>query len=256
MVEKAARELIEETLQSPLATVTDDALAVGFDVHHLDALFAVLNGLDTPPRVRVLATDAVLNSLRKRFFVASMAAELVENDVVVLRTPVSGELLEHNLLLTGEQALAVLAAGESAGVLADDDEVFAGALTEHFERDFETSEPFDLRMPGRTRISETLIEGFGSDVEATFWKLVRDQTATDGYEENGIVFEPVRAALLAAAIHEETLYDIARWGENVGIASRASFSRVKSQLVDDGLIDTEKAPIEVGRPRQRLIKTE
>jgi hypothetical protein len=48
------------------------------------------------------------------------------------------------------------------------------------------------------------------------------------------------------------LYDISRWGEDVAIASKATFSRTKSQMEDAGLIETEKVPIDVGRPRLRL----
>uniref|UniRef100_UPI001E4BF87B transcriptional regulator TbsP domain-containing protein n=1 Tax=Halegenticoccus soli TaxID=1985678 RepID=UPI001E4BF87B len=34
--------------------------------------------------------------------------------------------------------------------------------------------------------------------------------------------------------------------------SKATFSRTKTRLEDMGLIDTEKVPIDVGRPRLRL----
>ena len=36
------------------------------------------------------------------------------------------------------------------------------------------------------------------------------------------------------------------------IASKATFSRTKTRLEDAGIIDTEKVPIDVGRPRLRL----
>ena len=55
-----------------------------------------------------------------------------------------------------------------------------------------------------------------------------------------------------AARNEVLLYDISRWGEDVGIASKATFSRTKTRLEDHDLIDTEKVPIDVGRPRLRL----
>ena len=59
-------------------------------------------------------------------------------------------------------------------------------------------------------------------------------------------------ALLVAARNEVLLYDISKWGEDVGIASKATFSRTKSRLEDAGVITTEKVPIDVGRPRLRL----
>ncbi|PSQ37416.1 hypothetical protein BRD05_00685, partial [Halobacteriales archaeon QS_9_70_65] len=55
-----------------------------------------------------------------------------------------------------------------------------------------------------------------------------------------------------AAKNEDLLYDISKWGEDIGIASKATFSRTKSRLEETGLIDTEKVPIDVGRPRLRL----
>ncbi|MFB6184704.1 MAG: DUF5821 family protein, partial [Haloarculaceae archaeon] len=47
--------------------------------------------------------------------------------------------------------------------------------------------------------------------------------------------------------------DISKWGEDIGLASKATFSRTKTKLEDMGLIDTEKVPIDVGRPRLRLM---
>ena len=60
-------------------------------------------------------------------------------------------------------------------------------------------------------------------------------------------------SLLVAAKNEELLYEISKWGEEVGIASKVTFSRTKTMLEERGLIDTEKVPIEVGRPRLRLL---
>ena len=59
-------------------------------------------------------------------------------------------------------------------------------------------------------------------------------------------------SLLVAAKHGELLYDISTWGEDVGLASRATFSRMKAQLEEQGLIMSEKVPIDIRRPRLRL----
>ncbi|WP_256370423.1 DUF5821 family protein [Halorubrum sp. SD690R] len=40
------------------------------------------------------------------------------------------------------------------------------------------------------------------------------------------------------------------------MASKATFSRAKSALEDAGLIETEKVPLDIGRPRLRLIATD
>jgi predicted transcriptional regulator len=69
---------------------------------------------------------------------------------------------------------------------------------------------------------------------------------------NGDGLDEVTISLLVAAKNEELFYDISRWGEDVGVASKATFSRMKNELEDTGLIETEKVPVDVGRPRQRL----
>jgi hypothetical protein len=65
--------------------------------------------------------------------------------------------------------------------------------------------------------------------------------------------DEVAIALLVTAKNEQLLYDVSRWGEDVGMASKATFSRTKTNLEDAGLLDTEKVPIDVSRPRQRLL---
>jgi hypothetical protein len=69
---------------------------------------------------------------------------------------------------------------------------------------------------------------------------------------NGEGRDEVTISLILAARNGELLYDISKWGEDVGLASKATFSRTKSALEDLGLIATEKVPIDVGRPRLRL----
>lgn len=69
---------------------------------------------------------------------------------------------------------------------------------------------------------------------------------------DGDGLDEVTISLLVAARNEVLLYDISKWGEDVGIASKATFSRTKTKLEELGLIDTEKVPIDVGRPRLRL----
>ena len=65
--------------------------------------------------------------------------------------------------------------------------------------------------------------------------------------------DAVDMSLFVAAKHELLLYDISKWGEEVGVASKATFSRAKTNLEESGLIETEKVPIDVGRPRLRLL---
>jgi hypothetical protein len=76
-----------------------------------------------------------------------------------------------------------------------------------------------------------------------------DDDGNGGADDN---LDEVAISLLVAAKHEVQLYDISKWGEDVGLASKATFSRTKTRLEDQGLLDTEKIPMDVSRPRLRL----
>ncbi|MFB6186576.1 MAG: DUF5821 family protein [Halobacteriaceae archaeon] len=56
----------------------------------------------------------------------------------------------------------------------------------------------------------------------------------------GDEFNEVSVALLATARNELLLYDLGRWGENVGLASRETFSRKKQLLEEKGIIEGGK----------------
>jgi hypothetical protein len=93
------------------------------------------------------------------------------------------------------------------------------------------------------------VTDIGDDAAADF-DAVLDSLQTARGDGDGL--DEVTISLLVAAKNGELLYDISKWGEDIGLASKATFSRTKTQLEDRGLIDTEKVPIDVGRPRLRL----
>ncbi|EMA46501.1 hypothetical protein C448_06048, partial [Halococcus morrhuae DSM 1307] len=105
------------------------------------------------------------------------------------------------------------------------------------------------RTPAYSRVLETLADEFDSETEADFETVlesIADMDTDDWLNE-------VAVSLLVAAKHEQLLYDISHWGEDAGVASKATFSRTKTRLEDQGLLETEKVPIDVGRPRLRLL---
>jgi len=66
----------------------------------------------------------------------------------------------------------------------------------------------------------------------------------------------VDTVLLVAAANEVLPYDLSRWAEDIQFCSGVTLSRNKSELVDLNVVTTEKVPMDVGRPRQRLLLTE
>ncbi|WP_433634774.1 transcriptional regulator TbsP domain-containing protein [Halomicrococcus sp. NG-SE-24] len=155
-----------------------------------------------------------------------------------------------SLLVSDDQMLTVvLVSGGLNGMLSTDEE-FVETVRSTFEHNWDEGEEFSLRTPPLLRIRETLSEEFGEKVEDGFMTMLESMETVPGEEDE---LDEVTIALLVAANNQELLYEISKWGEDVGLASKATFSRTKTRLEDRDLFDTEKVPIEVGRPRLRLV---
>lgn len=224
----------------------DNIFAIRFSEESILELVEQLSRTDEPPTVQLLAAKDELKQLRDDFSVASNAAELVAADTLSLRT--MPDLSGNQLLITEDQLLSFVHANSQTGCTAIDDGEFVTAARNEYSELWDEADEFSLRTPPYSRISETLTEEFGSDLEADFRAMVDALDATHSGK-----FDEVVAVLLAAAKHKELLYDISKWGEDVGLASKATFSRTKNELEEAGLIETEKVPIDVGRPRLRLL---
>jgi BMFP domain-containing protein YqiC len=224
----------------------DSIFATRFSEEAVLELVEQLSETEEPSSVQLLASKDVLKQLRDDFGVASSAAELVAADTLNLRTMSNHS--GNQLLITEDQLLSFVHAGSQTGCTAIDDGEFVTAARKEYSGLWDDAEEFSLRTPPYSRISETLTEEFGADLEADFQAMVDALDATHNDE-----FDEVAAVLLAAAKHEELLYDISKWGEDVGLASKATLSRKKNRLEEVGLVETEKVPIDVGRPRLRLL---
>ncbi|WP_446685210.1 hypothetical protein [Haladaptatus pallidirubidus] len=113
---------------------------------------------------------------------------------------------------------------------------------------WENSDEFSFRTPPLSEVEESLEENIGSETKEDFMAVIENR---DEIRSSGDINE-VSVSLVIAAKNNILLYDISKWGEDTGVASKATFSRTKTQLEDLGVIDTEKVPIDVGRPRLRL----
>lgn len=197
--------------------------------------------------VRLLAGERVLKDVLDDFIVGSTAADLIDEDRLALRT-FDGPT--NTLVVSDEAVTAVVSAGGKVAGLVTDDTEFVSATRGQYENEWESAESFKLRTPPISRVRSTLSEEIGADVAKDFDGVL---TSLETARGNGDGLDEVTISLLVAAKNEELLYDISKWGEDVGIASKATFSRTKTRLEEMGLVDTEKVPIDVGRPRLRLI---
>ena len=237
----------QELFREALADETGPVYLVDPSARVLEALVALGADTDGLPTVNVVADSRLLKQVMGDFLVAADAADLVADETLTLR-----ELDEDvdNTLLVAEDALyAVVTATDAVGALAAAEDDFLGDAYETYAALWERSESFNLRTPPLSRVRATMEEQIGETVRDDFDTVLASLDAARG---DGDGLDEVTISLLVAAKNEALLYDISKWGEDVGIASKATFSRTKTRLEDMGIIDTEKVPIDVGRPRLRL----
>ena len=240
------RRTVADVLEEALSSASGDLYVVDPARDTLEELVSVMSGAETPS-VKLLTTDRVLKDVMDDFIVASRAADLVDEGRIELRSYEGGE---NTLVVTDEAVLAVVRAGDHVAGLGTSDADFVASAKDRYDEVWDGAEPFVLRTPAISRVRESLQTDLGettaSDFEAVLGSLETARGDGDGLDE-------VTISLLVAAKNNELLYDISKWGEDVGIASKATFSRTKTRLEELGLLDTEKVPIDVGRPRLRLM---
>ncbi|WP_396612325.1 transcriptional regulator TbsP [Haloferax sp. S1W] len=242
-------EGVEDIISSVLSSTADEILVANPTAEVIEGLVTVATGFDDGdhPTIHLVADEAVLKDVMDDFIVASNAADLIADGTLSLRT--ARDDVENTLFVTPNSVVALVGAGgKVAGLVTDDEEFVKTAFEAHHERWADAPE-FKLRTPPLSRVRETLAENIDEDTLDDFDAVLNSLSSARG---DGDGLDEVTISLLVAARNNVLLYDISKWGEDVGIASKATFSRTKTKLEDTGLIDTEKVPIDVGRPRLRL----
>ena len=234
--------------RAALTDGTDEAFVVVPSTMSIERLIAVLDDLDNPPTVRLLADEDALKNVMDDFLVASVAADLMEAGTLSIRT--TAEEGASPLLITDGAVIAVVNAGAQVAGLATEEQRFVKSAREQYTTAWGHAPAYNLRTPPISLVRETLTAEFGEAVESDFNSVLASLETARG---DGEGLDEVTISLLVAAKNELLLYDVSKWGEDVGVASKATFSRTKTNLEDMGLLDTQKVPIDVGRPRLRLL---
>ncbi len=241
-------ESVGDVLAEGISGIDNDALVVNPSRNTIQELVDVLRDHDDPPTVRVFAAEGPLKDLMDDFLIASAVADLIESDVLAVRTLAT--VPNSALLLTDGSVVSLVEGIDHAAGLATDDGDFVSSTFDHFEKRWAEAPAFSLRTPPLSQVMETLESDIGTAAAGDF-SAILDSLETARGDGDGL--DEVTISLLVAARNGELLYDISKWGEDVGVASKATFSRTKTRLEDHGIIDTEKVPIDVGRPRLRLL---
>ncbi|WP_435095342.1 transcriptional regulator TbsP [Halarchaeum sp. P4] len=239
---------VEDILGEVFDDEPDELFVVNPSADAIESFVDAATHFEGPlPETRLLADDRLLKDVMDDFLVASNTADLIENDVLTLRT--ADDLSRSSLLVTDDRVVALVTAGDQTAGLVTDDAEFVPVALGAVEGDWDDAEEYTLRTPAISRVRQTLDEEISPEVEGDFDDVMASMETARG---DGDGLDEVTVSLLVAAKNRVLLYDISKWGEDVGIASKATFSRTKTKLEDMGLIDTEKVPIDVGRPRLRL----
>jgi hypothetical protein len=244
---KVVNRVLDDVLAEFIEERADPLTVIGPSETVIEHLVEVGTSVDDPPVVRLLAAKSTLKNATGDFIVAGRAADLVADGVLSLRT--TDSLPGNDLIVSEGDVSALIHAGDSAGAVSTDDEAFVEHTRGFYDDVWADADEFSLRTPPLSQVRNTLGNDLSPDVETDFDAVLSSLETARG---NGDGLDEVTISLLVAAKNKELLYDISKWGEDVGIASKATFSRTKTNLEELGLLDTEKVPIDVGRPRLRL----
>ncbi|GAB7009324.1 transcriptional regulator TbsP [Halorubrum trueperi] len=246
MVSNLLEADVEAVLDAAFAGDHEELLVVDPSADTVVSFIETAIDRDDLPEMSMLADERVLKDVMDDFLVASKAADLVADGSLALR--VLPDDVDNALFVSPSRLVVVVSADEHVAALSTDDEDFVADVFETHRATFEDAEEYGLRTPAISRVRETMAADISEEARDDFDVILASIDAagdTDGLDE-------VTVSLLVAAKNDVLLYDISKWGEDVGIASKATFSRTKTRLEDLGIIDTEKVPIDVGRPRLRL----
>jgi len=198
------------------------------------------------PTLRLLAREPVLEAILGEFHAASRAAGLRAADRLALR--VLPEPATNSLLVGGGRAAVVVADDDRRLVVAETDSGTAATVRDGYRGTWTDAEPYTLRTPARARVWAAFADRF----DAAFARDLHALLDAGGEIRRGDPCDHFVRPYLVGARREAYHYDLRRAGEEAGLASQATFSRVKAALVEDGVVETTRVRRRVGRPRQRL----
>ena len=199
-----------------------------------------LSGMD------ILASKATADDLRRSFPLNSKIKEILEQHNATLYLTEEPSL--PTTVIDGNQAHYYVRMGSVRRFVKLSDDEIGSILMDEFESLLESASRVDIETPVWSELLAKLESVVGLQTRSEFEQLIE---AAKLEEMDSL--DAVSVALIAAAQSGALSYDLGKWAEETGVASKATISRRKTALETDGVIYTEKVPVEVGRPRQRLL---
>lgn len=212
-----------------------------------EVILSQVNTNNTRPTFRVIANKEAAKKAFSSFLLASYASEMRAQDRLYLKTPKSQ--VTNNLLITNNEVRTLIQNDGHYLSISSELDSLVDEVRSKYSGHWEQEREYPLHVPRISTVRESLAESVGLAVSEDFIELLYLAHTRDSHQ----LIDSTTAALLAAARNNKLLYDISEWGSNLNIASKATFSRKKSVLEDAGIIDLQKQPVDVGRPRLRLL---
>jgi hypothetical protein len=195
--------------------------------------------------VRLLLDESDIDRLFETFRSTALAADLIESGQLAIRTT---DELGQRLTLTEETAYAHVTVGDQITSLDASTESFCSSLRTEYEAMWDDATAFDPGVPALSRLLSTFADSFPSAAETLAGVI-----GSDTEIERSGDFDPITVVGLVAARHELQTLEVSEWAEEIGLSSRTELSRVKSRLSNRDVVDTDRVPHGVGRPRQKLV---
>lgn len=233
----------ENEMVETVSNGDEDALLVNPSTEFLDSFVERLQEEDADNTVRIGVTDVEFRDFRNDFLATARLADLVKEGRVELRE--IPEATSGGLLFTNGRFVGLFVSQQ--GMILTEPQDLSEQARDTAESIWEDGQELRLRTPPLSEVYGSLGDSLGEDVADDFRSVIE---SIGTFPESPV--DAVEIFLLVAARNEELLYDISKWGEDAGVASKATFSRTKTKMEDKGYIQTEKVPIDIGRPRLRL----
>lgn len=235
-------EIVQDELVPDV--ITGDTLIINPSENMIKHIVSELIDNNDVGNIRVSVEESTFREIQREFLTATKAAELVDENVLDIR--IHDEFISGTVIITDDEMRCASDIGES--IIITDEQSCIESVKEVSESLWDDSEYVKFRTPPLQYIYDSMRDELGDNVADDYKYVIENVDTFDN--ERGM--DEVSAALLVSAKNNILLYDVSKWGEDSGVASKATFSRTKSRLEDNGYIQTEKVPIDVGRPRLRL----
>lgn len=206
--------------------------------------------------IDVLLREETFNSIDRELSTASKLAELIDNDVFKFKKA-ENDIQDNIVVIDNQIGVFVDLNNDGFLLMTDVDDEIDGAINA-YKSEWVEREELSLRTPIEGDIKEQIVnregEGFYEDFSAAVLTMEETKQDHDWHEKYSDRWHIYASLVIAGGFNKSLLKEVGLLADEVGLGSRATISRVKTQLAEHGYIDTQKGDNDLGRPPERLVQ--